>query len=119
MNKIVINGNLTNDLEVRTVGEMVVANFTIANNEGFGDRQRTTFIKCTLFGEKRIESLERFLVKGAKVLVDGKLEINNKETEQGYKTYVSVIVDGLEIEKFKEVEQVKEETKKTYKTYKK
>lgn len=118
MNKIIINGNLTTDMEVRTVGEIVVGNFTIANNEGFGDRQKTTFIRCTLFGENRVSSLEKFLVKGAKVLVDGKLEINNKETSEGFKTYVSVIVDGLEIEKFKEVE-VQEPQKREYKTYKK
>lgn len=117
MNKIIINGNLTTDLEVRAAGELVIGNFTIANNEGFGDKQKTSFVRCTIFGENRVKSLERFLLKGAKVIVDGKLEVNNKETTEGYKTYVSVIVDGLEIEKFKEVQEQPTE-QKTYKQYK-
>lgn len=105
MNKIIINGNLTNDMEVISTKNYVVGNFTIANNEGYGDNQRTTFVRCSIFGEKRVESLEKYLVKGVKVLLNGKLEITSKEDKDGFKNYTSIIVDELEILKFKDIEE--------------
>lgn len=111
MNKIIINGNLTNDMEVIVGKNYTVGNFTIANNEGFGDNQRTTFVRCSIFGEKRVESLEKYLLKGAKVLLNGKLEITSKEDKDGYKNYTSIIVDELEILKFVNDEDEKEDKK--------
>lgn len=104
MNRITINGNLTKDLSVVVGKGFTLANFTIANNEGYGDNQRTNFVNCTIFGEKRIESLEKYLVKGCRVLVGGTLEIKTVEEGKGknkeYKNYTNVIVDTLEIERF-------------------
>lgn len=108
MNKVILNGNLVRDMEVRqTKGGTDVGEFTIANNVGYGDNQKTTFVKCTIFGA-RVEALEKYLVKGAGVLIDGQLEINNYESEdKTWKTFVNIVVDGLEITRFVE-EQVEE-----------
>lgn len=104
MNKVTINGNLTKDLSVVVGKNFTLGNFTIANNEGFGDNQKTNFVNCTIFGENRINALEQYLVKGCKVLIDGKLEIKTIEEGKGknkeYKTYTNIIVDTLEIERF-------------------
>ena len=103
MNKVILNGNLVRDMEVRqTKGGTDVGEFTIANNVGYGDNQKTTFVKCTIFGT-RVEALEQYLVKGAGVLLDGSLEINNYEADDNtWKTYVNIVVDGLEITRFVE-----------------
>ena len=102
MNNLTINGNLVRDMEIKDVKGLLIGEFTIANNQRVGkDKEETTFLKCTLFGA-RVEALEKFLVKGAKVLVSGRLSIANVETDDGYKTYVSCIVNELEIEKFVE-----------------
>lgn len=103
MNKVILNGNLVRDMEVRqTKGGTDVGEFTIANNVGYGDNQKTTFVKCTIFGA-RVEALEQYLVKGAGVLLDGSLEINNYEADdKTWKTYVNIVVDGLEITRFVE-----------------
>lgn len=103
MNKVILNGNLVRDMEVRqTKGGTDVGEFTIANNVGYGDNQKTTFVKCTIFGA-RVEALEQYLVKGAGVLIDGALEINNYEADDNtWKTYVNIVVDGLEITRFVE-----------------
>ena len=103
MNKVILNGNLVRDMEVRqTKGGTDVGEFTIANNVGYGDNQKTTFVKCTIFGT-RVEALEQYLVKGAGVLLDGSLEINNYEADdKTWKTYVNIVVDGLEITRFVE-----------------
>ena len=119
MNNLTINGNLVRDMEIKDVKGLLIGEFTIANNQRVSkDKEETTFLKCTLFGS-RVESLEKFLVKGAKVLVTGRLSIANVEAEEGYKTYVSCIVNELEIEKFvnSEVEQPKKSSK--YNKYKK
>ena len=114
MNKVILNGNLVRDMEVRqTKGGTDVGEFTIANNVGYGDNQKTTFVKCTIFGA-RVEALEQYLVKGAGVLLDGSLEINNYETDDNtWKTYVNIVVDGLEITRF--INEPVEEKKTTRK----
>lgn len=103
MNKVFINGNLTKDMEVKVLQNgNYIGKFTVANSVGFGDNKKTYFIPCTLFG-KRVESLEKILVKGAGVMVEGQLDVSSVKDDQGnWKNYTNVIVTGIEITKFKE-----------------
>lgn len=83
MNKFVFTGNLTRDAELKyTTNEKAYSKFTVANNEGYGDNEKTTFINCTLWG-KSAENLNRFLIKGKKILVSGKVEINSYKDKEG------------------------------------
>lgn len=102
MNNLTVNGNLVKDLEVKTYGkDGILGSFTIANNERVGQNEVTSFINCTMFGEKRIEALQKYLVKGCKVLITGRLQIENYQDDEGnYKSFTNVVVDNLEIEKF-------------------
>ena len=118
MNNLTINGNLVRDMEIKDVKGLLIGEFTIANNQRVSkDKEETTFLKCTLFGP-RVEALEKYLVKGAKVLVTGRLSIANVQAEDGYKTFVSCIVNELEIEKFVEPEEQPKKSSK-YNKYKK
>ena len=103
MNTVFINGNLTKDMDVKVLSNgNYVGKFTIANTVGYGDKKKTYFIPCTLFG-KRVESLEKILVTGAGVLVEGQLDYTSVKDEQGnWKNYTNVIVTEIEITKFKE-----------------
>ena len=103
MNKVFINGNLTKDMDVKVLQNgNYVGKFTIANTVGYGDKKKTYFIPCSLFG-KRVESLEKILVTGAGVLVEGQLDYTSVKDEQGnWKNYTNVIVTEIEITKFKE-----------------
>ena len=103
MNKVFINGNLTKDMDVKVLSNgNYVGKFTIANTVGYGDKKKTYFIPCTLFG-KRVESLEKILVTGAGVLVEGQLDYTSVKDEQGnWKNYTNVIVTEIEITKFKQ-----------------
>ena len=115
MNNLTINGHLVKDMEIKDVKGLLIGEFTIANNQRVNkEKEETTFLKCTLFGA-RVEALEKFLVKGAKVLVSGRLSIANVESEDGYKTYVSCIVNDLEIEKFIQAEEPKSNKYSKYK----
>ena len=112
MNKLIIKGNLTKDIDVKTTSNgALVGEFTVANNERVGENEVTTFIKCVMFGE-RVEKICPYLLKGTKVLVDGRLEVKTVVNDQLYNTYVSLYVNELDILKFVDGE---EETKQTAK----
>lgn len=113
MNNLTVNGNLVKDLEVKTYGkDGILGKFTIANNERVGQNEVTSFINCTMFGEKRIEALQKYLVKGCKVLITGRLQIENYQSDDGeYKSFTNVVVDNLEIEKFVNDEETNKNNK--------
>ena len=101
MNKVILLGNLVKDLEVTvTKNDKLVGKTTLAVNEGYGDNKKTTFVNLTIFGE-RCDKLQQYLLKGTGVLIDGKLDINNVQDEEGnWSTYVTIIVNDLQITKF-------------------
>ena len=111
MNKVLVNGNIVRDMEVKDTGKCLVGNFTIANNVGYGEDQKTNFVNCVLFGD-RVESLVEYLVKGCKVLVEGELAIEQYELDDEKIYSTKVYVKSLEIEKFKEQEDKKNKYKK-------
>ena len=111
MNKVIINGHLVKDMDVKDTGKCLVGNFTIANNVGYGEEQKTNFVNCVLFGD-RVESLVEYLVKGCKVLVEGELAIEQYEVNEEKRYTTKVYVKSLEIEKFKEQEDKKNKYKK-------
>ena len=112
MNKLIIKGNLTKDIDVKTTSNgTLVGEFTVANNERVGENEVTTFIICVMFGE-RVEKICPYLLKGAKVLVDGRLEVKTVVNEQLYNTYVSLYVNELDILKFVDGEEEPKQTTK-------
>lgn len=103
MNKVFINGNLTKDMEVKVLQNgNYIGKFTVANTVGFGEKKKTYFVPCTLFG-KRVESLEKMLVKGVAVIVEGQLDVLSVKDDQGnWKNYTNVVITEIEITKFKQ-----------------
>ena len=103
MNKVIISGNLTRDMDVKVLAnETLVGNFTVANQVGYGEKAKTNFVPVTMFGQ-RVESMEKYLVTGAKVLVEGEIDYKSVQDDKGnWKNYFSVIVHNIEIIKFKE-----------------
>lgn len=101
MNKVIIDGNLVKDMEVMfSKNGKCIGKFTVANNIGYGDKKITKYIPCTLFGD-RVEKMQKYLLKGCKVLIEGSLDINNVKDDKGdWKNYTSVIVENVEILKF-------------------
>ena len=121
MNNIVVSGNLVKDIEVRIVNvgdsNFPVANITVANEVGYGDKKKVSYFNCNFTGEKRIEALEKYLVKGCKVIVSGSMVIENwKDENDDYHTRPYIKVDDIEIARFKEEKQ--EEQKEEKKTNK-
>ena len=85
MKNITIAGGITRDAELRTAGSDKVLGFSVAVSEGFGDKKRTLYFDCNLWG-KRGETLAGMLTKGSKVAVAGDLSTR----EHNGKTYLTI-----------------------------
>lgn len=103
INKVIVSGNLTRDPELRnTAGGMAVLGFGVAVNDRVKNQQtgewedRPNFIDCAMFG-KRAESVQRFLGKGSKVAVEGKLRWSSWEKNGEKRSKVEVVVDEIEL----------------------
>jgi single-strand DNA-binding protein len=103
INKVMITGNLTRDPELRaTASGMNVLKFGVAvndrrKNQSTGEwEEHPNFIDVTVLGA-RAEPLSRFLSKGAKVAIEGKLSWSQWENPQGEKrSKLEVILDEIE-----------------------
>lgn len=95
MNKAILIGNLTADPEVRTTTTGIpVATFTVAINRTFtnqsGERE-ADFIRCVSF-RKQAENIGRYLRKGSKVAVEGRIQTGSYDAPDGTKRYTTEII---------------------------
>lgn len=103
INKVLITGNLTRDPELReTASGFQVLNFGVAVNDRRKNQQtgqyedHANFVDCTMFGN-RAASVSRFLGKGSKVAIEGKLSWSQWQAQDGSKrSKLEVIVDEIE-----------------------
>lgn len=103
INRVIVSGNLTREPEVRTTASgNPVMGFGIAVNDRRKNSQTgewedyPNFIDCTMFGA-RAQSVSRFLSKGSKVAIEGKLRWSQWETNEGQKrSKIEIIVDEIE-----------------------
>ena len=102
INKVLISGNLTRDPEMRsTANGMSVLGFGVAVNDRRKNPQSgewedyPNYIDCTMFGT-RAESISRFLTKGTKVAIEGKLRWHQWEKDGQKRSKIDVIVDDIE-----------------------
>ena len=102
INKAIISGNLTRDPETRaTAGGMTVLNFGVAVNERVKNKQsgewedRPNFIDCVMFGT-RAEAVSRFIGKGTKVTIEGKLRWSQWEHDGQKRSKIEIVVDEIE-----------------------
>jgi|10_taG_2_1085330.scaffolds.fasta_scaffold05818_4 single-strand DNA-binding protein len=75
-------GRLTAKPEVKNVGESQVSNFTVAKNVGYGEKQQTLFMNCSIWG-KSATALATHFDKGNRIVVYGELEPNKYEGKNG------------------------------------
>ena len=101
MNKVILMGRLTRDPEVRYsqgANQTAVARFSIAVDRRFKREGEpdADFFNCTAFG-KQAEFIERYLRKGVKVVVCGRIQNDNYTNKEGQMVYsVHVMVDEIE-----------------------
>jgi single-strand DNA-binding protein len=97
VNKVILIGNLGADPEVRfTPGGQAVANFRIATNESWVDKQgqkqeRTEWHRIVAWG-KLAELCGEYLKKGRQAYVEGRLQTREWTDKEGKKNYTTEIV---------------------------
>ena len=104
MNKWCGIGRLTKDPVIRYIPESqtAVASFSVAIDDGYGEKKKTNFIPVTVFG-KQAENCEKFLAKGRKVGVEGKIQTGSYKNKDGQTVYTTdVVADRVEFLEFGE-----------------
>lgn len=103
INVVTISGNIGREPELRqTKGGTQVLTFSLAVSDRKRNPQNdvweevTNWIPCVVFGN-RAESLSRFLAKGMKCAIEGKLRQSSYEDKSGQKrSKIEVIVGEVE-----------------------
>ena len=99
MNKVIMMGRLTRDPEVSSSANgTTFARYSIAVDRKFKKEGEpdADFFNCTSFG-KQAEFVEKYLKKGTKVVVTGRLQNNNYTNKDGQKVYdVRIMCEEVE-----------------------
>ena len=102
-NKIILAGNLTRDIEIRyTQSGSAIGNTAIATSRKFKSatgeqKEEVLFVDLTFFG-RTAEIANQYLRKGSKVLVDGRLKLDQWTAQDGSKrSKHSVTVENLQM----------------------
>ena len=97
LNKVMLIGNLGRDPEIRYSQQgTAMVNFSIATSEQWTDKntgekqEKTEWHNIKVFG-RQAEVCEKYLSKGSKVFVEGKLQTRNYEKD-GQTHYITEIV---------------------------
>ena len=110
MNKIILMGRLTKDPEVRYSqgnNPMAIARYTLAVDRKFkrDGEPNADFINCIAFG-KNGEFAEKYLRKGMKIAVVGRIQTGSYTNNAGVKVYTTdVVVESCEFAESKNASQ--------------
>lgn len=89
MNKAILIGRLARDPDVRTSQDgKMVARYTLAVNR---INDQADFIRCVAFG-KSAEFAEKYLRKGTKIVVEGRIQTGSYTDRDGRKVYMTEVI---------------------------
>ena len=99
VNKVILIGNLGKDPEIRTFGNGgKVANFSVATSESWRDKQsgerkeKTEWTNVAIFNDGLVGIVEKYVKKGSKVYVEGKLQTRKWQDRDGNDRYTTEVV---------------------------
>jgi len=102
-NKVILAGNLTRDIEIRyTQSGSAIGSTAIATSRKFKSatgeqKEEVLFVDITFFG-RTAEIANQYLRKGSKVLVDGRLKLDQWTAQDGSKrSKHTVTVENLQM----------------------
>lgn len=89
MNSVVLMGRLTKDPEIRQAAETTVARYSLAVDRR--KKGETDFINCVTFG-KNAEFVQKYLHKGSKICVSGRIQTGSYTDKEGRKIYTTDVI---------------------------
>ena len=90
-NKVFLCGRATRDAEIRTSGDTLVARYALAVDRKYSKEKETDFINCVCFG-KTAEFAEKFVKKGTKIIVIGRIQTGSYTNKDGQKINTTDVV---------------------------
>ncbi len=94
MNIVILIGNISTDIQLRyTSSNMAVATFNLAVNRPKkpDGTQEADFISIVVWG-KQAENISKYLKKGSKIAIEGRIQVRSYENNNGQKRYVTEVV---------------------------
>ena len=97
MNLVVMSGNLASDPSIKaTQGGKEMCTFRLAVNNSWSENKQASFLHIVTFG-KTATNCDRYLAKGRKVIVRGRIQTGSYEKSDGSKVYTTdIIADEVE-----------------------
>ena len=99
VNKVILIGNVGNDPETRSFNNGgKVANFSLATSESWRDKQsgekkeKTEWHRVSVFSEGLVGVIERYVKKGSKLYIEGKLQTRKWTDKDGNEKYTTEVV---------------------------
>jgi single-strand DNA-binding protein len=104
MNTVILSGNLTRDVELRFLPNgTAIGAFGVASNRKWTDaktgekKEEVTFVDVTAFG-KQAETIGQYFKKGAKILLTGRLKLDQWDDKQtgAKRSKLGVVLESFE-----------------------
>jgi single-strand DNA-binding protein len=96
MNKAILIGHVGAEPQFKTAGKTDICNFRIAVNDKFKKDAPPQWFTITSFG-KTATFVRDYMKKGQKVLVEGKIQMDEVEKDGVKRLFVSIISDSIEL----------------------
>lgn len=97
MNKVILTGNMTRDVEVRyTQNNKAYARGSVAVNHAHNKNSSTDFYNFVAW-DKTAEFLSKYFKKGARILIEGRLQTSKYKNKDGVEvTSVEIVIENAE-----------------------
>lgn len=97
VNKLILLGNVGGNPEIKAVGDSgKLASFSLATSESYTDKngnkqEDVEWHNCVCFG-KRAEIVEKYVAKGHRLYIEGKVKTRKWEDHDGNNRYTTEVV---------------------------
>lgn len=94
MNKVIIQGRLTKDVEMRQKDNYVIALFTLAVDRKYakqGEERQTDFFNIVAYG-KTAEFINKYFSKGQLAIISGRIENRSWDDKDGNKRITTEVI---------------------------
>ena len=95
VNKVILVGNVGQDVTTREVSSGIVANTSLATTEKRNGEEKTEWHRLVLFG-KLAELAQQYVAKGSKLYIEGKISYRKYTNKDGVEVNsTEIIVDTM------------------------
>ena len=98
MNRVILTGRLTKDIDVRQKGDMSIGRFSVAVNRPYKNSEgeyETDFFNCVMFNVNSY--IKENLLKGVSVAIEGRIQNSSYEVEGERRVSTDILVERIEV----------------------